>query len=69
VGGIVPSAIQQKVAAERLGVHPNTVGAMLTDGRLRPVVVGSVGGPKQPVRRVDSASLARLLDHDTPRAA
>jgi hypothetical protein len=53
--------VQQKLAAEQLGVHPNTIAAMPTDGRLKPVVVGHGGGPKQPMRRVEARSLAQRL--------
>ncbi len=52
--------LTQAETARRLGVHPNTVANMLRDGRLVAVVVGNEGGPNQPTRRVDAASLSRL---------
>lgn len=58
--------VTQVEAAKQLGVHPNTIAAMLSDGRLTPVVVGSYGGSYRPRRRVDGASLAgRLASQST----
>lgn len=56
-------AVTQAEAAERLGVHVNTVAAMLGDGRLDPVTIGIPGaGPRRPVRRVNRASLEAAED-------
>jgi len=51
----VPKSISQNGAARLLGVHPNTVGNMLSDGRLE-----AVGSPKR--RRVCLANLLSVLD-------
>lgn len=53
-----PATITQKEAAERLGVHPNTVATMLSDGRLEPVEAGTGAGPHaHSCRRVAVRSL------------
>lgn len=56
------ATVTQTEAAQRLHVHPNTIGNMLSDGRLEAVIVGMPGGPRQPVRRVAADSLADCED-------
>lgn len=49
--------ITQREAARRLGVHVNTVRAMLHDGRLLPVEVSNGSGAHGRYRHVDPRSL------------
>jgi hypothetical protein len=56
------SGVLQVEAARRLHVHPNTIANMLTDGRLKAVVVGSSGGMRQAKRRVEEESLIEAED-------
>lgn len=53
--------VTQKEAARRLGVHVNTVAAMLDDGRLRAVDISNGAGAYGRFRRVDRASLRNHL--------